>query len=90
MKDDRKSANPVGNVCSLMAITIGIHYLASVKIFESLNNDLISKFKRRIKNSNESNLAMGQLNKIRPFVASQRRKIHVTGAESRCRKGLTN
>ena len=60
IKDDRKCANPLGNVCSLMAITIGIHYLTSIEIFCSFNNGLISKFKRRIKNTNESNWAVGR------------------------------
>ena len=65
IKDDRKCANPVGNVCSLMAITIGIHYLTSIEILWSFNNSgfnngLISKFKRHIKNTNESNWAVGR------------------------------
>ena len=91
IKDDRKCASPVGNVCSLMTIMIRIHYLTFVEIFDSFNIGLVSKFKRRIKNTNESSLAMGRLNKIRPFVNSQRRTIHVTTVESirRCRKGLT-
>ena len=37
IKDDRKCANPVGNVSSLMAIAIGIHFLTFVEIFESFN-----------------------------------------------------
>ena len=61
IKDDRKCANPVGNVCSLMAIMTSIHYLTFVEIFESFTNGLISKFKLgRIKNTNESNQAMGR------------------------------
>mgnify|MGYP006896304882 FL=1 len=60
IKDDRKCANPVGNVCSLMAIALRIHYLTFVEIFESFNNGLISNFKGRIKNANESNWAMSR------------------------------
>ena len=56
--DDRKCASPVGNVCSLMTIMIRIHYFTFVEVFESFNSGLISKFKGRIKNANESSLAM--------------------------------
>ncbi|KAK2557125.1 Ribonuclease Z [Acropora cervicornis] len=45
---------PVGNACSLMAIMIRIHHLTFVEIFKSFNDGLISKFKGRVKNANES------------------------------------